>query len=76
MKNLRCSCGISTPDPVCVGIQEGIGTAPSLVLWNCSFGSTHGIPKPMATPEQWRIAQDVEDAVRPVSPEMMLASGR
>ena len=76
MKNLRCACGITTPDPVCVGIQEGFGTVPSLALWNCSKGSTHGIPKPLATPEQWRIAQDVEDAVRPVFAEMMRASAR
>lgn len=76
MKDLRCSCGIVTPDPVCIGIQEGLDDLPPLILWNCTLGSTHGIPKPLATPEQWGIAQDVEDSVRPRSPEMMMAPGR
>ena len=76
MKNLCCACGILTPDPVVVGIQDGIGDLPPQILWNCLKGSTHGIFKPLATPEQWRIAQDVEDAVRPISPEMMGTAGR
>jgi len=72
VKNLPCSCGIVTPDPLIVGIQDGVDDLPPQILWNCLKGSTHGIFKPLATPEQWRIAMDVEDAVRPKSPEMMV----
>lgn len=70
MKNYSCSCGIVTPSPTFVGIQEGC-SGPDLLLWDCARGSTHGILRTQASPEQIRAAQDVEDAVRPKSPEMM-----
>ena len=73
----HCSCGLPRPlNPPIIGIQCGIDDVPALILWNCDCGSTRAIKWSEATPEQRRIAQDVEDAVRPRSPEMMLAPAR
>jgi len=75
MQPCNC-CGRITESPTIIGLQRGLKDEPALILWNCPCGTTRAVKWSEATSEQWRIAQDVEDAVRPKSPEMMLAPAR
>lgn len=71
-----CGCGHINPDPLFVGIQEGLEGEPALALWNCrECGSTRAIKWADLTDRQRAAVQDVEDALRPRSPEMMPGRG-